>query len=75
MSDKLSDAELVERLKLLAAHNGVITDAARTMGVARSAFSASIQDAKKRGLSAGSDVVTPEAKLRTKSHSAWLAAM
>lgn len=62
---RLSDAELVERQKLVAKH-GNASKAARVIGIGSSAFRESIREAKRRGLTATSKVVDVEARLRTK---------
>lgn len=63
---RLSDAELVERLKLLHKYKGVQAQAARALGIGASAFKASVQESKRRGLTAKSRTVDTEARLRTK---------
>jgi hypothetical protein len=63
---RLSDAELVERLKLYEACKRNIAQAARKMGIAPSSMSVSLAEARRRGLTANSKTVDMEAKLRTK---------
>lgn len=63
---RLSDAELVERQKLVAKH-GNASKAARAIGIGSSAFRESIREAKRRGLTATSKVVDVEARLRTEN--------
>ena len=61
---RMTDAELVERLQLLAKHKNNKTDAAAAIGVGRSAFSEAIRQAKARGLTAESKVIDNEARLK-----------
>ena len=61
----LSDADLIERLKLLKQH-GTIAKAAQSIGLGRSTFSESLKRAKARGLTATSRTVDMQAKLTTK---------
>ena len=63
---RLSDAELVERCRLLE-KEGTHSKAARAMGLNRSAFSESIRQAKTRGLSASTKLQNTEDRLRTKN--------
>ncbi len=63
---RFSDADLVERLQLVAKHNGSAAKAARAIGIAESSMRASVRDAKRRGLTATSRVLDVESKLRTK---------
>src|ERR1700756_1745579 len=67
MSDhpKATDAELVERLKLVKQH-GSISKAAREIGISRSSMSASISDAKKRKLTVDTLIVDEASTLRVK---------
>lgn len=65
MADKLTDAELIERLKL---HRAVGTTAgAKSCGVAVRAFQGSIVEAQQRGLSADSKVKDPIAELKVQN--------
>ena len=61
---RLSDGELVERLRLVEKH-GSVAKAARVVGLG-SAFRASVTQAKARGLTASTKLATDEDKLRTK---------
>lgn len=65
MIETLSDAELVMRLKALIEHK-TPSAAARVLGMNRSAFAASIQTAKEKGLTAESVIRDPVAILKTK---------
>lgn len=58
MADKLTDGELVERLRAVQEH-GSRAKAALALGQKPSGFRASIQEAKARGLTADSAVSTP----------------
>lgn len=62
---RFTDHELVERLQLVKKHKGNRAAAARAMGGSRSAFSESIQEAKRRGLTAESRTQDTEARLKT----------
>lgn len=62
---RMSDAELVERLKLIREH-GNISAAARFLGIGQAAMSVSNSEATKRGLTADSKVQDEEGRLRTK---------
>ena len=62
---RLSDAELVSRLKLVEKH-GSASKAAVALGVAGSAFRDSVRMAKLRGLTAASKLANEEDKLRSK---------
>ena len=64
MSDKLTDADLVSRLRILAEHDGNRTSAAKAAGVGRSSFRASIDEAQRRGLSANTIIRDPMDKLK-----------
>lgn len=61
---RLSDGELVERLKLVEKH-GSVAKAAKAVGLG-SAFRDSVATAKARGLTASTRLATDEDKLRTK---------
>lgn len=62
MTDHLSDAELVERLKLREKHSA--TEVAKLLGIKSSALRESLRLAIARGLTVNSKVVDTEAKLR-----------
>lgn len=62
---RLSDSELVERLRLVA-ECGSASAAGRKIGLGTSAFRDSVREAKRRGLTATTRTVDAEAKLRTK---------
>lgn len=62
-----TDAELVSRLLLLEQYKGVQAEAARALGVARSSFSASVSEAKRRKLTAQSKVMNETDKWKTKA--------
>lgn len=66
MSDTLTDADLVERLKLVKKHGGNRTNAASEAGVGRAAFSESVTWALKKGLTAEIKIEDPLAKITTK---------
>ena len=55
MTDRISDAELVENLKLLRAHK-TQTAAAAFLGIARTAFQGRVNEAKARGLTADTPI-------------------
>ena len=57
MGDKLTDAELIRRLKALYEHDANITKAALALGIGRPAFRESVNEAKKRGLTKDSPVI------------------
>lgn len=61
---RLTDAELVDRLKLVAKHGGNKSKAARELGVTPGQMSISASTAKARGLTAESKVIDTEARLR-----------
>jgi transposase-like protein len=63
---RLTDGELVERLKLVEKHKGNKSAAAREMGLSSSAMRESVLEARRRGLTAQTRTVDAEAKLRTK---------
>lgn len=63
MADKMTDGELVARLKLLEEH-GTIQKAAEAAGVAARVFQTSIAKAKAKGLTAHSAIVSEEDRLR-----------
>jgi hypothetical protein len=65
MSDRLTDADLVRRLKLLEAHQSTVR-AALAEGCKTRAFQESIAEAKARGLTASTPIVDGEAKLKAK---------
>lgn len=62
---RLHDDELIERLKLNETHK-TQSAAARVLGISKSAFSASILEAKQRGLTANSRTQNAVDKLKTK---------
>lgn len=61
---KASDAELVERLKLVAKHKGNKSAAARELGITPGAMSVSCSEAAARGLTVDTKVIDQEARLR-----------
>lgn len=63
---RLTDAELVERLKLYEQHGSNVSKAARALGIGRPAMSTSLSEARRRGLTAHTKTVDAEARLRTK---------
>lgn len=64
--DKLSDAELILRLKTLAKHKGATTKAAAELGIAPRALQGSAADARKRGLTAETVLRDPLAQAKLK---------
>lgn len=63
MADRLTDADIVVRLKVLAKHKGNQTKAAIELGMNRSAFRESMAEAKNRKLTADTVLNDPIAKL------------
>lgn len=64
MADRLTDGELIIRLRALAEHGGNSSAAARSIKVQRPAFNHSIIEAKKRGLTVATPTLSAEDKLR-----------
>lgn len=65
MSDKLSDAELVQRLQLVREH-GSAEKAAKVLGVAPSSMREATRVARAKGLTADSKIVDEKARLQQK---------
>ena len=63
MSDRLTEAQLIDRLKLVREH-GSASAAAIATGIAPSAFKASVQAAKALGLTANSKISDPTVALK-----------
>lgn len=61
--EKLSEAELIERLNAVSDAQGNIAKAARKLGISRSVMSQSVNDARARGLAPGMQVKDEAAKL------------
>lgn len=60
---KMSDADLVERLKLVAKHGGNQAAAARDLGITPSSMSVSVSEAHSRGLTTNTKIMDPTARL------------
>lgn len=62
---RLSDAELISRLRLVEKNEGNVAAAAREYGISAQAFSRTIGDAGRRGLTAATKLIDIEDRLRT----------